>query len=422
MKRYMIIWLAATAALLLGVAVFNAGVDPYGLFRLIDKPGFNSVKPTAATHGAMTKAYQVVRVTPRSLILGNSRAELGLDPTHPAWSAQGPVYNAALPGTGTTTSLRFLQHTLASNANNPANQPKVVVWGIDYMDFLTDAALPHGAAVPGKEDGRLLKPDNLNATLWQQQTRDYLVATLTLTALLDSVQTLASQRNPYAVDLTPLGFNPMHDYIKISSDEGYWNVFRQKDQANIKAYLRQPKDIFDASGNTSQELDDLKEVMRLCRQYEVELHLFTYPYHAHLLEIIRITGHWSAFETWKRTVVKILAAEARAANKPAFDFWDFSAFNALTTETIPRKGDRKTAMRYYWEAGHFKSELGNLMLDRMLSKNVQPAEFGLLLTPANVDEKIAVVRAQGSEYRSTHTQEIEELVALAEKSPVRQKK
>lgn len=416
MKRYLTLWLATTMALLLVVAAFNVTVDPYGLFRMIDKSGFNSIKPAAATHGAMTKAYQLARVKPKILVLGNSRAELGLDPNHPAWAAQGPVYNAALPGTGVKTSLLFLQHALATAEGNPGEQLKVVVWGIDFLDFLTDAAQPHRVSGPGKDDDRLLGSDNLQSTSWQQQARDYLITTLTLTALFDSVHTLANQTNPYAVDLTPLGFNPMHDYIKISSDEGYWNVFRQKDHANVKALLRRPKDIFDASGHSSQEFEDLKEVMRLCRQHGVKLQLFTYPYHAHLLEIFRITGHWAAFDEWKRSVVKLLADEASAANRSAFEFWDFSGFNSLTSEIIPAKGDRTSRMRYYWEAGHFKKELGDLMLSRMLSQSELPAEFGKLLTHSNVEEQISLIKAQGSEYRKTHSQEIDELAGLMAKT------
>jgi hypothetical protein len=361
----------------------------------------------------MSKTYQLTRTKPKTLVLGNSRAEVGLDPNHPALAAHGAVYNAALPGTGTHTSLRFLQHALATTANSPAEQLKVVVWGIDFMDFLTDASSLQRVAAPGKEDDRLLSINNANATRWPQQARDYSVATLTLAALFDSVQTLASQRNPYAVDLTPRGFNPMRDYVKITSDEGYWNVFRQKDQANLKTFLRRPKDIFDGSGRTSPELDDLKEVMRLCRQHGIQLHLFTYPYHAHLLEIIRFTGHWPAFETWKRTIVKVLADEASASNLDAFPFWDFSAFNTLTTEPITQKGDRKTTMRYYWEGGHFKSELGGLMLDRMLDQSAHPSEFGVLLTPTNVEQQMAAIRREEEKYRSAHSQEIEGVTALS---------
>ena len=68
------------ASLLLLVAGFNILVDPYGLFRLVDAPAFNATKPTSGAHGAMVKAYQVLRVDPAGLILGNSRAEVGFDP------------------------------------------------------------------------------------------------------------------------------------------------------------------------------------------------------------------------------------------------------------------------------------------------------------------------------------------------------
>lgn len=368
MKRYLTQWFLATALMLLVVAAINLVVDPYGIFRLVDQPGFNSIKPTAASHGAMSKAYQVLRVQPKTLILGNSRVEVGLDPNHPAWPQSArPVYNAALPGTGTATSLRYLQHVLAANAGNPAAQPTLVLWGVDFMDFLTDPTLPtptRSANPDSSESKRLMTAPF--STRFGQQARDYAESTLTLAALIDSVTTLANQRNPYAVDLTPQGFNPMRDYIKITQDEGYWAVFRQKDQVYEKSFARFPKGIFDASGNTSKHWEDLKEIMRLCRQSGIELRLFTYPYHAHMLDIFSKTGHAPGLAFWKATLVKALADEATASAKPAFRLWDFSNLNAITDEGVPLKGDHRSTMRWYWEAGHFKSTLGDVMLYQLL--------------------------------------------------------
>jgi hypothetical protein len=135
------------------------------------------------------------------------------------------VYNAALPGTGTATSLRYLQHVLAANAGNPAAQPTLVLWGIDFMDFLTDPTKPtppRNAHEGDAESRRLMQASATDRM--RQQVRDYAESTLTLAALMDSVQTLTSQRNAYAVDLTPQGFNPMHDYLKITADEGSGRV------------------------------------------------------------------------------------------------------------------------------------------------------------------------------------------------------
>jgi hypothetical protein len=356
----------------------------------------------------MTKAYQVLRIQPKTLILGNSRAELGLDPNDPAWPAPDrPVYNLALPGTGTATSLHYLQHVLAATAGNPVAQPRMVIWGIDLMDFLTDAHAAPDRRSPSADDRRLLLPGN--TARWRQQVRDPIESTLTMSALVDSVTTLLNQRNPYAIDLTPQGFNPMHDYAKISQDEGYWAIFRQKDQANIRSFLRMPIGIFGPDGRTSPQLDDLQEVIRICRLHGIELRLFIYPYHAHLLEIFRITGHWPAFEDWKRAAVQVLADESITSGKPAFGLWDFSALNAYTTEAVPHQGDRNTSTRWYWESGHFKNELGSLMLRRMLNDDGQSSDLGVLLTPANVQDQIHTNLTDMNWYRKTHAQDVGKL-------------
>lgn len=393
MKRYLSTWILATAIMLLGVVAINLAVDPYGIFRLVDQPGFNSIKPAAASHGAMSKAYQVLRVQPKTLILGNSRAEVGLDPNHPAWPQSArPVYNVALPGTGTGTSLRYLQHVLVATAGDPAKQPTLVLWGVDFMDFLTDSSKPTPARTVNADDAESMRlMTAAAATRMRQRMRDYAESTLTLGALVDSITTLANQRNPYAVDLTPQGFNPMKDYLKITADEGYWAVFRQKDLMYDKSFARFPKGIFDASGNTSKHWQDLKEVMRLCRQHGIELRLFTYPYHAHMHETFVKTGQAPGFEMWKSTLVKTLRDEAVESTRNAFVLWDFSTPNAITAEAVPPKGDRKSSMQWYWEAGHFKSELGGLIQERMLGSIAQRIDFGVLLSTADQSSKNVVV-------------------------------
>ncbi len=417
MRRYLPLWLVVTSTLLLAVAGFNVIVDPYGLFRVVDAPSFNAIKPKAGVHGATVKAYQVLRVRPHGLILGNSRAEVGFDPQHTAWPAKSyPVFNLALPGTGTKTSLRYLQHVLESDASGRAGKPEVVVLGMDLMDFLVDAREPIRAKAIVVEGGRLLvnSDGSRNPRRFLQQVRDYGEATFTLGAFLDSLQTIGSQRNPYSADLTPLGFNPMRDYLKITADEGYWAVFRQRDVENIKAYLRRPKDIFDATGRSSPALDDLRQVLRLCRQHGIVLQLVIYPYHAHLLEIIRITGHWPAFEDWKRAVVNIVADDALTAGGASIPLWDFSGFNELTSEAVPSKSDRQTKMRWYWEAGHFKRELGDLILARLFGHKEVTTGFGVLLGTSNIEQQIAALQAQEVDYRRVFSSEIEELERVAE--------
>ncbi|MDR3394179.1 MAG: hypothetical protein P4L70_04180 [Parasulfuritortus sp.] len=419
MKRYLKLWLGLTGALIVVVAVFNFVIDPYGLFRFVDRVGFNSIKPTAEEHGRMAKAYQVLRVQPQGLIIGNSRMEWGFDPDNSAWPLQmRPVFNLALPGTSTSTSLHYLQHVLANAEGHTAIKPKIVIWGLDFFDFLVSSKVRRQSGITAHKESEterlLINLDgSANPSREFYKAKDYAESMFTLGAFLDSVQTLGSQSNPYSENLTKLGFNPMRDYLKIEADEGYWAVFRQKDTEYIKANLRRPVNIFYSNGRSSSALDDLRQVITLCRSHGIILHLVIYPYHAHLLETIRITGHWPAYETWLRTLSNIVATEPNELMAKPVLLWDFSGFNEISTESIPSQGNRRTKMQWYWEAGHFKSELGDRMLDRIFGKPGSISGFGILISPVNVDERIATLRIQESEYRSSHPQDIIELEHIA---------
>lgn len=417
MKRYLTLWLALTAVLLLATATINLVVDPYGIFRIIDARGFNAVKPKAGVHGAMTKAYQVLRVQPRGLILGNSRAEVGFDPAYAAWPETArPVFNLTLPGTGTRTTLLYLRHVLEAQKESP---PTIVVWGIDFMDFLTDRhRIPQRGDSLGKNDLRLLaNPDGTrNPARWLARLRDGAEATVSLGALLDSFITLQEQKNPYAENLTPLGFNPMRDYLKITADEGYWAVFRQKDIEHIKAYSKRPRDLVDSSGASSPALDDLRRVIALCREHGIDLRLVLYPYHAHLLETIYLTGHWQAFENWKRAITHIAHDEALAAGLTPIPLWDFSRYTVYSQSAIPEKGDKKSTNPWYWEAGHFKRELGERVLAQVLSDKQNDNDIGILLNGTNLDAELANQRTLADAYRAKHAPELRFLAELASKS------
>lgn len=90
----------------------NYWVDPYGLYWPYSEGDW---KPNGAAQGELVKPYLVLKHSPRTLILGNSRAEVGFDPEDAAWSESAqPVYNLALPGTGTRVARRLFEHVLAS--------------------------------------------------------------------------------------------------------------------------------------------------------------------------------------------------------------------------------------------------------------------------------------------------------------------
>jgi len=141
--RYLRSLSLATVALLALVATINLLVDPYGLFRVVRIDGFNAIKSQAGQRAVVFKRQGAERMRPNTLVLGNSRAEIGFDPQSPAWPASmQPVFNLALPGAGVEAALNEFTRVLEYTT------PKVAVVGLDFLDFRVDPAAQADSTPP----------------------------------------------------------------------------------------------------------------------------------------------------------------------------------------------------------------------------------------------------------------------------------
>lgn len=359
----------------------NAVVDPYRVFDLVDLAGFNARKPRAMERGYLSKLAGVSRVRPQRVIVGNSRAEVGLDPASPGWGDALVTYNAAEPGTGPDTALAFLRDAQAQGKFEQG------IIGVDFVDFLVGASrsdAPSGESVPMVADPRTYAsgPPRLDLA-----TRLSLL--FSLDALRDSAWTVAAQHIDSTPDLTPLGFNPMRDYAAMAKRDGYGAFFLQRDRENAASYLRAPKSIFGPGTQSSPEWRAVDAMAALCRQLERGCAFVIYPYHAHILELYRLTGLSDLFDEWKAELARRLAAGATATDasvsRGKLALWDFSGYNRYSCEKVPAVGDRSHVVRWYWEAGHFKRELGDVMIATMQGRGA--ADFGtqVSIEPGGVD-------------------------------------
>jgi hypothetical protein len=83
------------------IAAINVIVDPFWHFDLVEIPGFNAQKTQFPTFARSAKVGIVCRRQPTTVMLGASRVEVGMDPTHPALrSVPGRTYNLAPAGSG----------------------------------------------------------------------------------------------------------------------------------------------------------------------------------------------------------------------------------------------------------------------------------------------------------------------------------
>jgi hypothetical protein len=391
--RYLLAWTSSTLVLIVGVATINLLVDPYDLFRVVNLEGFNRIKSHAGQRNLTFKRKNVERMRPNALILGNSRAEIGFDPDSPAWPAgMRPVFNLSLPGTGPQSALDEFRRVQDINA------VRLVLVGMDFLDFRIDPSARFGYAPS------LPQPDNP-----LQGIRNDMSSLLTIAALVDSFGTLKAQRDPYSASLTEAGFNPMRDYVGIARSEGYYAMFRQRNQENAKNYARGWKSIFQGDGRPSPEFDAVAQIIAAALDRKTEVRLVIYPYHANTLVLFHQAGLWPAFEAWKRELVKLLEKVPAGAD---VELWDFSGFLPYADEKVPRPGDKTSEMRWYWEAGHFKKTLGDMLLARIFDAGGETEHWGTRLTPQNSEEHLRQLLAARDDYERAHPAELAELAML----------
>jgi hypothetical protein len=154
-------------------------------------------------------------------------------------------------------------------------------------------------------------------------------------------------------------------------------------------------------------------MMDACLQNGVRLIVATPPMHGLLLELLRRQGAWEVVEGWKRDLVAAAAnANARYPSAPPIELWDFAGFWSYNTEPVPPAADRESEMRWHWEATHFRKELGDVVLARVLAANDADTAFGVRLDAVDLERHLAEQRAAGERWRSARPRDVELLDQL----------
>ena len=370
--------------ILLTVAAINYVVDPYGMFGTKDIKGLNIIKPNAGDRGRIVKLHQIERYKPDILIAGNSRPEMGLDPTSGCWGQGGDsIYNMSIPGIGVYMLTRYLQHVLATQ------DIKHIYVGVDFIDFLVtdDAPVNYGQwpAAAMDFESRLIvdKDGRQNRYYTWVKYVDMLKALFSLQGLKDSVETVLVQNEINSGNRRMDGFNPARDYLDIIASEGQEVLFVQKNKVIIKQLSNSKANIFQDARKWSVHFESIKRLLFLAKSLNIKVTLFINPYHAEYLAAINLMGKWEMLEMWKRELVNI------SHNIQGVTLWDFNAFNLTTTERISEvnKGNKK-ALSWFWEPAHYKKELGEVMLSEMLSNDCLKSEkmnLGRKVNNGNID-------------------------------------
>lgn len=360
-KRYLLGMGCMLAGGIAAVVALGVVVDPYRLYRVVDLPGFNAVKPGLTRYQQEIKVAQAVAQRPAAVILGNSRAEIGFDPATLGRLAGGvPAYNLAIPGASLESAIPQLRAL-----HEAGIRPRTMVVGAEFLDFV---AQRNSKPAP--------PPAARNAALWALQWR--FDALFSLQTLGDAADTLRIQRAPEALTMTPQGFNPLLEYRGHVRREGQFPMFEQRaqDYAQRFSHKLQP-------ALTERAMAALDQVLRLGAQTNADVRLVVYPYHAQINAMLEHAGLWPVFEQWKQQVLARVAEVRREYPQARITLVDFSGYSAYNCEPIPMPGDLRSQTRWYWEAGHFKKELGDLVLEQVMAGPASGTGFGMWLEPGD---------------------------------------
>jgi hypothetical protein len=137
---------------------------------------------------------------------------------------------------------------------------------------------------------------------------------------------------------------------------------------------------------SKEELNNFKAIIDECKKRNISIKVFFSPVHAAHLEAINSAGLWPAFEEWKRKVIEITPA------------WDFSDYTQITTEPI------NDDMENFVDSVHYDPQIGDLILNRLYNyhKETVPSNFGLYITPVNIESHLTKIRAQRQAWLKTH--------------------
>lgn len=400
-------------ALALGIAVIvvtNLIIDPFARYDLLSIPGLNALRTQAGTDPHLSKPAIVCRDRPEAVVIGTSRVALAIDPVHPGWGpVAGHVYNFGIPGMGLEEAALTLRHAFFAS-----RRLRVAVIGLDFMMFNANREVlaPQTEKIAFDPQRLVLSETNSCFGSFFHDFDSWVGARGFVQSVLTVLQQVpeTDRDNPKnaSILLSLYRRDGLLDNVRVFKDQartaGYRVLFGPGGQVRYYVsvvWLPPPDRNYCFSRDGLNTFETFKDVIRFARQTGIDLRLFIDPVHAHMLLALRYAGLWPLYEEWKRRLVQILAEESRESGKPAFPLWDFSGFNAVTTETVPPAGDLKTAVKWFWEPAHYKKETGDLILDKVLDYKSWarvPSDFGIQLTLENVESVLTANSEKGEDY------------------------
>lgn len=356
-KKFLKIVLGLSFFVAILIGGVNYIVDPYGIY----KTNIFLNKPEQDKNIRLAKVVKVEELKPVSISLGTSRTEYGYDPNHEYFYK--PSYNLAVSSASLYENRLYLEHSIKQG------NLKEVLLVADWIMFNTNLMTKSYDFEDSFNIENIYKQlfsvdlfrSSLNTIIKQKVKSSYLEN---------------GQRDWY---FNQENIDKRGGHLKVMNkdEEGYYKKSTYKINSNIYQDTKE------------SSLEDFRKILELCYQNNIKLDIVFGPSHIRQWEAYDYYQDIETWYKWKKDVVLFVEKIAKEQEKNPYRIMDFSIYHELTAETVPTNPKEK--MKYHWEASHYKKELGDIVLDRLL--NISPyKDFGVELNIQNIDNHIQNLR------------------------------
>jgi hypothetical protein len=281
----------------------------------------------------------------KNIILGSSRIEIALDPTHPAFAGKRTV-NLAMSSAHLYETIPVGEYVLQRNPHT-----ETLILGIEAGDLHNDwdsrkyTSFPHS---PFADNGRSIER-SINAIIGGRSFAD------SISTIERHMAGTRSKRSPLGQWIQPNHPANLRMYAEsligmgVENPEGPWGLDGQKMRKN--------------------KADLLSDFLRRVRDSGIAIHVVIPP--VHVLKQIHPTLDEPDSMWWEHDLRALTAICAKAnaipSPGPPVRLLSFLTFNEYTTRHMPDTGAPSQRIPGWFDLGHPQSELGGKIIESVMS-------------------------------------------------------
>jgi hypothetical protein len=391
LKRYAWIVFSFYAVAVIGLTGLNLAFSPYDV-RDNDR------------NDRLFRSYHVLARSPAVAVFGSSRADQGISPSHSGFDPTlESRFSLALGGAKIDEIEKMFQHWVRFG------EPKQAIIALDM--FMFDVHSEYNL-------------EN-KAFLYEETGEKFRIATYFKYFFInarDVYQYLFGRREKGPQFWLADGQrNWEHTRKRLTSISQRQAFHRSETEFVSTTYFPHGEFCFCGADGKGCTFAALRRILSVAAARDIDIRIVLSPVHARQLELLDNLGLWVAFETWKRRLTRLVAQVREETHGARIELWDFSTYNLYSVEPVPLASNRRKIMQWYIESSHYRSTLGDLMLDRVLLGEGSNA-FGVRLTNDTIEGHLHSQHEKREAYRNAHADEVADVATVFNRLPPKQRK